>query len=129
MIPYLGLGPSAHSFDGTSRWSNPRSVSKYINALKADKLPEYKKERLNQETLMMEFAFLGLRQKKGLNKSYFSKSFDCEFDDVFKSFLDKFKDSEWLINDKQQISLSQAGMLLADEISTYLKVEKKCVTS
>jgi oxygen-independent coproporphyrinogen-3 oxidase len=38
-IPYLGLGPSAHSFDGEKRWMNVRSLEDYIQRLNQGKLP------------------------------------------------------------------------------------------
>ena len=129
LVPYLGLGPSAHSFDGKSRWANPRSITNYIEPLLGDKLPETKIEHLSRETKMLEFAFLGFRQKCGLDKIRFSKLFDCEFDDVFESFLSKFNGTEWLINDGDNIRLSRQGLPLCDEIATYLEVGQKCVTS
>ncbi len=65
--PYLGLGPGAHSFDGARRWWNSRSVKDYISNLSRGKPPIQDQETLNNEQLMFEDIFLGLRTRKGVH--------------------------------------------------------------
>jgi putative oxygen-independent coproporphyrinogen III oxidase len=65
-IPYLGLGPAAHSFDGTMRWWNARSVKTYCKALAAGERPVEGSETLTTEQLRLERLYLGLRTRAGV---------------------------------------------------------------
>ncbi len=66
-VPYLGLGPSAHSFDGASRWWNVRSVKQYCRALDANAKPIEGSEILTEEQFRLERLFLGLRTRDGIS--------------------------------------------------------------
>ncbi len=65
--PYLGLGPSAHSFDGRRRWWNAPSAGDYVRALNcaAPALPVDGSEELTGEQLRDESMLLGLRTRQG----------------------------------------------------------------
>ncbi len=65
-IPYLGLGPSAHSFINDIRWWNFSSVTKYIAELKKGFNPVEEKEKIGEEEKKLESLFLGFRTKKGI---------------------------------------------------------------
>ncbi len=67
--PYLGLGPSAHSFDGASRWWNVSSVKEYLSRLQEGREPAAGSERLSYADLMLEKLFLGLRTSDGVDTS------------------------------------------------------------
>jgi len=67
-IPYLGLGPSSHSFDGCNRWWNVSSVRKYCEALEAGSLPVEEKETLTNKQIRIESISLGLRNTKGFDR-------------------------------------------------------------
>lgn len=64
--PYLGLGPSAHSFDGRRRWWNDPSVGEYIAALDAGVDPPGGMEILTDGQLLLERLMLGLRTSDGV---------------------------------------------------------------
>ncbi|OQY50936.1 MAG: hypothetical protein B6240_00785 [Desulfobacteraceae bacterium 4572_87] len=66
-VPYLGLGPSAHSFDGKKRWWNVRSIRKYGAALKNGRLPIEGSEILTKEQLHLESLALGFRTRRGVD--------------------------------------------------------------
>jgi len=66
-IPYLGLGPAAHSFQNNSRWWNVRSVEQYCAALNKNDKPIEDDETLSPEQLGLEKLFLGLRNLEGIN--------------------------------------------------------------
>ncbi len=65
-IPYLGLGPSAHSFDGKKRWWNYRSVKNYCTNLKGGVSPVEDSEDLTIEQETLEKISLGLRTMEGI---------------------------------------------------------------
>ncbi|MCD6379326.1 radical SAM family heme chaperone HemW [bacterium] len=66
-VPYLGLGPSAHSFDGEKRWWNVSSVEKYCEELEKNRVPVADSEILSGDEFSLESLFLGLRTKKGIS--------------------------------------------------------------
>jgi oxygen-independent coproporphyrinogen-3 oxidase len=63
--PYLGLGPSAHSFDGRRRWWNVRSVRSYCEAIEKGLSPVEGSEDLSREQAALERISLGLRIREG----------------------------------------------------------------
>jgi putative oxygen-independent coproporphyrinogen III oxidase len=68
LVPYLGLGPAAHSFSGRARWSNVRSVPGYCDALENGEKPIGDEEVLADEQLRWERVALGLRTSTGLTQ-------------------------------------------------------------
>jgi oxygen-independent coproporphyrinogen-3 oxidase len=66
-VPYLGLGPSAHSSLGKRRWWNLRSVEDYCRALGEGKTPLAGHETLTEEQRYLEFLMLGLRTANGID--------------------------------------------------------------
>ncbi|MEW6186770.1 MAG: radical SAM family heme chaperone HemW [Thermodesulfobacteriota bacterium] len=65
--PYLGLGPSAHSFRDNRRWWNIRSLNKYCRALEGGEPPPEGQEELSEEQVRLETISLGLRTRAGLD--------------------------------------------------------------
>jgi len=68
--PYLGLGPSAHSFDDSKRWWNVRSVRGYCEMLEGGKTPVEGSEKLTEDQLRLESISLGSRTGKGFDLSH-----------------------------------------------------------
>ena len=74
-VPYLGLGPSSHSFDGRSRWWNVSSVDAYCRAVFDGLSPVQDREVLTEEQLRMERLLLGFRMRDGFPLHVLA---DCE---------------------------------------------------
>ena len=66
-VPYLGLGPAAHSFDGRRRWWNFSSVEKYCVTLNAGQPPVAGAETLTPAQIRLETLYLGFRTKEGVS--------------------------------------------------------------
>jgi oxygen-independent coproporphyrinogen III oxidase len=66
-VPYLGLGPGAHSFRNGLRWWNVCSIEEYHRLLSAGKRPIAGRETLTNEQERMEALFLGLRTSEGVD--------------------------------------------------------------
>jgi oxygen-independent coproporphyrinogen III oxidase len=66
-VPYLGLGPSAHSFQAGSRWWNVRSIKKYCQLLGVGRAPVDGCEALSEKQLDLEALALGLRTSDGID--------------------------------------------------------------
>ena len=65
-LPYLGLGPSAHSFQGNRRWWNLKSVEGYCDVLAGGRMPKAGEETLSKEQQDLESLMLGLRTMDGV---------------------------------------------------------------
>ncbi len=65
-VPYLGLGPGAHSFQDGVRWWNVSSVEQYCQSLAQGKAPVEEREVLSAEQLRLEALYLGLRTREGV---------------------------------------------------------------
>jgi oxygen-independent coproporphyrinogen-3 oxidase len=65
-VPYLGLGPAAHSFSGRERRWNRGSVNAYIGDLESGREPIESREILSDEQLRLEALFLGFRTRRGI---------------------------------------------------------------
>ncbi len=64
--PYLGVGPSAHSFDGRTRWWNVKPIGLYAKRLQQGISAEDGRETLDDTQLRLEELALGLRTKRGV---------------------------------------------------------------
>ncbi|MFO7558885.1 MAG: radical SAM family heme chaperone HemW [Desulfobacterales bacterium] len=115
--PYTGLGPSAHSFSGSIRSWNHRSVTRYIEDLKKDQLPVENKEILNREQKMIEAIYLGLRQTDGIDLENFHANFHQRFEKIFENVIAILKDKKYLEMDQGRCFLSLQGMLFLDSIA------------
>ncbi|RPI75309.1 MAG: radical SAM family heme chaperone HemW [Desulfobacteraceae bacterium] len=66
-VPYLGLGPAAHSFLGNKRWWNIRNLEKYCEALNQGQAPLEESEDLTQAQWQLETLYLGFRTNRGVD--------------------------------------------------------------
>ncbi|MEZ5040347.1 MAG: radical SAM family heme chaperone HemW [Saprospiraceae bacterium] len=117
---YLGLGPSAHSFNGQTRQWNIANNSKYIQAIAKGELP-FEEERLSSDQRYNEYIMTGLRTIWGCNLekiNAFGATYQAHFLQQAKPFL---ADGS-LIEINHTYRLSDAGRLLADRIAMELFV-------
>jgi len=66
LVPYLGIGPSAHSFDGAARWWNEPAYARWVERLAGDVSPQAGREVLTAEQQAVEQVYLGLRTADGM---------------------------------------------------------------
>ncbi len=116
-IPYLGLGPSAHSFFSSKRQWNHRSVRRYINDLNSGVLPIMGQEVLTRSQRMIEAFYLGLRRKNGIVFESFNQVFGVDFEQVFGDVIPDLEEKELIEADQHHIALSQKGLLFLDSIT------------
>jgi oxygen-independent coproporphyrinogen-3 oxidase len=112
-IPYLGLGPSAHSFDGSNRWWNGRSVRRYCQLLEDGRAPIEGREELTEDQLRLESIALGLRTRAGFDRKQISQ---CRRSSEMLSMLEA---SGFLRADNDRIFPTRKGFLVADQIPSY----------
>jgi len=116
--PYIGLGPSAHSFIEPLRFWNHSNVKKYIQELSAGRLPRAGKESLSREQLMIEAVYLGLRQTKGIVVDEFDKKFGVNFEKMHAETIVDLEKKGLMVFSKNRCSLTSRGMLYLDSITT-----------
>lgn len=73
-VPYVGVGPGAHSYDGRVRWSNPPDIKAYVTTLDAGQLPRVVEE-LEPEEVFEEYLLTRLRTVWGVALADFKKTF------------------------------------------------------
>jgi oxygen-independent coproporphyrinogen-3 oxidase len=116
---YIGLGPSAHSFNGRSRWWNIANNQAYIRSLKEGIIP-FEKEELTPVQQLNERIMIALRTSDGLDMSFLSL---LEKTQLLKA-AQKHIDAEHLFIQEHQLRLTDEGRLLADGIAADLFFEE-----
>lgn len=115
-VPYIGLGPDAHSFKNPQRWWNHRSLDLYIEDIQRGVAPRAEEETLSQEQQMIEALYLGLRQSDGIRLDAFQQIFHIDFKLYFHKALDRFEAENWIDMNQHHCRLTVEGMLFIDRI-------------
>lgn len=118
---YLGLGPSAHSYNGTSRQFNISNNNIYIRSLKKNEVP-FEKEELSQEDLINEFILTTLRTQWGTDLKKIKHDFGYDVLNKNTDYLSKIFKNELAVLENDVLRLTRKGKLLADKISSDLFV-------
>ncbi|HOO84267.1 MAG TPA: radical SAM family heme chaperone HemW [Prolixibacteraceae bacterium] len=116
---YLGLGPSAHSYNQQSRQWNVASVKKYIDGIKNRKVPS-KIEMLTINDHYNEFVMTGLRTMWGVDTILAARLFGEDSSEYLFQQSEKYVQSGHLVYDNNTIKLTQKGILLSDAIMVDL---------
>jgi len=116
---YLGIGPSAHSFNGASRsWNisnNQQYIKKITNNEKWDEI-----EVLSKANQFNELLMVGLRTKFGVNIKKLKEI--LPFSIAFQNTLNTFIANEWVVEEEENLRLTKEGRLKADYIASELFV-------
>ncbi len=115
--PFLGLGPSAHSFYGNQRWRNHRSLDQYFDAINGGNLPIEGKEILTMEQLQLEALYLGLRTKRGVCLEEFKNQYDYDLFIEKKKLLVKLEEEGFISIEDGYLYPTQRGFAIADSLS------------
>lgn len=120
-VPYLGIGPSAHSFDGTSRGANISNNSKYISLI-SNGDSAFTEEPLDKEDQLNEYILTGLRTIWGIDFNYILNTYGRDLISEKKQLLEQLDQEGRLKWEDKKLSLSKTGKLLADSIAAALFV-------
>jgi oxygen-independent coproporphyrinogen III oxidase len=114
-VNYLGLGPSAHSFNGYSRQWNFRDLKGYIKAVNAGK-PFFESEELDTKMRFNEYIMTSLRTMWGIDLGYVEAMFEKEGYDYVMNMAGKFRNYGLMNLEKNSLVLSNQGKLISDNI-------------
>ncbi len=121
-VPYLGLGPSAHSFDGRRRWWNERSLPRWERAVRAGARPEAGSETLSAGDLALETVMLGLRTAAGVDLARFEARFGFDLAARNRALVDRLRDEELLTPEPGRLAPTLEGMARADGLAAAFEV-------
>jgi oxygen-independent coproporphyrinogen III oxidase len=118
-VNYLGLGPSAHSFNGYSRQWNVRDLKGYIKAVNAGK-PFFEREDLDIKTRFNEYIMTSLRTMWGIDLDFVEKVFEKEGYDYVLNLSGKYRNYGLMKLEKNSLVLTNQGKLISDNIISDL---------
>ena len=116
---YLGIGPSAHSYNGESRRWNISNNLKYITFINSGE-KYFDEEILSINQKYNEYTLTSLRTIWGVSLDYLENNFDKMITSHFKKNSRKWIENENAILENNSLKLTNKGMLFADAISSDL---------
>ncbi len=122
---YIGIGPSAHSYDGISRSWNVSNNSLYINSIKENQLPN-EVEILTITDRYNEYIMTGLRTIWGVSLERIKNDFGTDYFQYLQKQSQKFIDDDLLFIESGILKPTKKGKFLTDGIASdlfYLNLE------
>lgn len=123
-VTYLGLGPSAHSFNGYSRQWNIRDLKGYVKAVGSDR-DFYEKEELDNRTRFNEYIMTSLRTMWGVDLEYVEKVFEKEGYDYLLNIAGKFIAYGLMKHENNTLVLTNQGKMISDNLISELMIPGK----
>ncbi|MGV3695712.1 radical SAM family heme chaperone HemW [Flavobacterium sp.] len=116
---YLGIGPSAHSYDGISRSWNVSNNAHYLKFIAEDKLPS-ETETLTQTDRYNEYVMTGLRTIWGISLDRIAAEFGESYLNYLNQQAEKYIEDHLLFVDDNVLRTTKSGKFLADGIASDL---------
>lgn len=116
---YLGIGPSAHSFNHVSRQYNVPNNTQYTKALQQHTVPA-EIEILSLEDKVNEYLLTGLRTKWGCNIHKINQLSNINFIEANKKIINNQLSDDFILIENETIKLTSKGKLFADRIASDL---------
>ena len=117
--PYLGIGASAHSFNGSARRWNPDNLELYIDGIECGN-PIYEEEMLSATDLYNEAIMLGLRKSEGIQLTDFRNRFGDSLYEKLMHNAQPYIYTGSLIKEIDRIRISEHGLFISDNIISSL---------
>ena len=117
--PYLGIGPSAHSFNGETRSWNISNNAQYLKGISVGK-PMIEREKLSVADRYNEYIMIGLRMQNGISLDYIEKNFGSDYKILLKKGVQSQIASQVLYWDGDSLKVSRNAMMLVDGIASDL---------
>lgn len=114
--PYLGLGPAAHSFDGTHRSWNAPTLAAYFTQI-ADRKPFFERETLTETDRYNEYLLLRLRTREGIDLQEMAQLFGRKRTDALLCYFETDVDNRNYVRTDDRLHLTAEGLWFADGIA------------
>jgi oxygen-independent coproporphyrinogen III oxidase len=121
-VPYLGIGPSAHSFDGQHRRANIANNALYVKAIEDDTIP-FEIEILDHEQRYNEYVMIASRTIWGIQASKVA-TFGKLYLDYFNKKITSLLANKLVQKEREHYVLTRNGKLMADFVAMELFYEK-----
>ncbi len=118
-VKYLGLGPSAHSYNLTSRQWNISNIHEYLDTISKGKIP-FETEVLTQNEKYNDFVITSLRTMWGLNTEKLKMKFGEKYEKYFLSNSKTYLEKNLITQSENNFTLSQKGIFISDSIMQEL---------
>jgi oxygen-independent coproporphyrinogen-3 oxidase len=115
-VPYLGLGPSAHSFDGRRRWWNHRHLTGWAAAIDQQHRPVDAEEELMPAQLALEELMLGLRTAEGIDLAGFRRRHGCDLLTANRETCEEFASRGLLLTEAGRLTATPSGLAVVDAL-------------
>lgn len=116
---YLGIGPSAHSYDGISRQYTAANNHRYLKSVQQGIIPA-EREVLSRENKINEYILTSLRTAWGTNLEYLTQQYGYNLSEQHAHYLSVLLEKELATLNNNTLRLTFTGKLLADKISSDL---------
>ena len=118
-VNYLGIGPSAHSYNGVSRQWNISGTKKYCKMIDSrDSFFEI--EFLTNKDKFNEYIITGLRTSKGVSRKFITETFDEPICKHFTKEINNLLQQDLIYQDDDNVILTRRGILISDYILQML---------
>ncbi|OAB79916.1 radical SAM family heme chaperone HemW [Cochleicola gelatinilyticus] len=117
--PYLGVGPSGHSYDGTRRSWNVSNNTKYIKAIEAGILP-IERETLSVRDRYNEYVMTRLRTIGGISLEEVAANFGKDYKTYVLQQADQHLNTKLLVQEEDRLKVTRKGKFLSDGIASDL---------
>lgn len=119
---YIGLGPSAHSYNLQNRQWNISNLEVYLSSISEGKVP-YETEILSTNDKFNDYIITSLRTIWGVDMQYVDENFGNDFLSTLLKMAKKYIDSGQLSIDNNKLFLTKKGIFISDKIMLDLIVE------
>ncbi|HRE51358.1 MAG TPA: radical SAM family heme chaperone HemW [Flavitalea sp.] len=118
-VRYIGLGPSAHSFNGYSRQWNIANNALYIQSLAKNNIP-FEIEQLTGVQQYNEYVMTSIRTMEGTDIQHVEQQFGKAFYALLKNNAAPLIEKKWLVETWRSLILTREGKLFADRVAAEL---------
>lgn len=115
--PYLGLGPSSHSFAGRSRWWNVAPWRDWSDAVGKGQSPVAGREELTDGQLLLEAVMMGFRQRSGVDCAELERRFGSDPSVGNEGRIEAWEKAGWLRVVGRRLAPTLEGMARADRLA------------
>ena len=123
--PYLGIGPSAHSFNGTTRRWNVANNALYATNMLEHKQLTFEEEKLTPVERLNEYIMTSLRTMWGCDLDKIAREWHSEYVTIIEKQAERDVDPKLMIREGNILKLTQQGRLFADRIASDLFVDEE----